>query len=241
MRRQGDAWAERWQDLDRAWRALPPHLLSAVLDQAPPGPISSVRCGLRRRYDQHRCRRRRGRTRRSLLATFPRRSRVSRRRGPGRLNIGQVVLGDAEALAASEGPFDLFFSRHGVMFFPDPVRAFSSLRDAATPDAIACLLVLPGLVGKCLGVGGGFGGGWARDPSARTRAQRLRILRPRLCARHLRRLRLERLGRARRRLRLCWRERAPALSIRQYRLLTEIGPASALLQSDGRTATASRR
>jgi SAM-dependent methyltransferase len=46
-----------------------------------------------------------------------------------------VAVGDAEALAASEGPFDLFFSRHGVMFFPDPVRAFQVLRSAASPGA----------------------------------------------------------------------------------------------------------
>jgi SAM-dependent methyltransferase len=46
-----------------------------------------------------------------------------------------VVLGDAEAVAEREGPFDLIFSRHGVMFFSDPVRAFQSLRRAASPEA----------------------------------------------------------------------------------------------------------
>jgi hypothetical protein len=35
----------------------------------------------------------------------------------------------------SEGPFDLLYSRHGVMFFHDPVRAFRSFRSAAKPGA----------------------------------------------------------------------------------------------------------
>jgi hypothetical protein len=45
------------------------------------------------------------------------------------------VIGDAGAVAASEGPFDLFFSRHGVMFFADPVQAFRTFRGAASPGA----------------------------------------------------------------------------------------------------------
>jgi SAM-dependent methyltransferase len=45
----------------------------------------------------------------------------------------RVLEGDAEALAMSEGPFDLIFSRHGVMFFPDPVRAFRTLQRATKP------------------------------------------------------------------------------------------------------------
>jgi SAM-dependent methyltransferase len=59
---------------------------------------------------------------------------IARRRTADLARV-QVVEGDAETLAASEGPFDLFFSRHGVMFFPDPVRAFGSFRNAANPGA----------------------------------------------------------------------------------------------------------
>jgi SAM-dependent methyltransferase len=47
----------------------------------------------------------------------------------------RVLLGDAEAVASREGPFDLIFSRHGVMFFPDPVAAFERLRRAANPGS----------------------------------------------------------------------------------------------------------
>ena len=47
----------------------------------------------------------------------------------------RVVLGNAEVIAESDGPFDLYFSRHGVMFFPDPVCAFRSLSRAANPGS----------------------------------------------------------------------------------------------------------
>lgn len=47
----------------------------------------------------------------------------------------QIVLGDAQAVALREKPFDLIFSRHGVMFFDDPVGAFGNLRAAASTGA----------------------------------------------------------------------------------------------------------
>ncbi len=45
------------------------------------------------------------------------------------------MLGDAAEIAALEGPFDFFYSRHGVMFFADPPRAFGAFREAANPGA----------------------------------------------------------------------------------------------------------
>ena len=60
--------------------------------------------------------------------------RVAQSRTADRPNI-EVVLGDAEAVAGERGPFDLIYSRHGVMFFPDPVQAFRHLRDFASPGA----------------------------------------------------------------------------------------------------------
>ncbi len=43
--------------------------------------------------------------------------------------------GDALAVATAKGPFDLLCSRHGVMFFPDPVEALTTLRQAARGGA----------------------------------------------------------------------------------------------------------
>jgi SAM-dependent methyltransferase len=47
----------------------------------------------------------------------------------------RFVVSDAQAAAAAEGPFDLFYSRHGVMFFPDPTTAFAQFRGASTGGA----------------------------------------------------------------------------------------------------------
>ena len=43
-------------------------------------------------------------------------------------------LGDASRDPLPEGSFDLLFSRFGVMFFTDPIAAFSHMRHALTPD-----------------------------------------------------------------------------------------------------------
>ncbi|MEH3099485.1 hypothetical protein [Sphingomonas adhaesiva] len=44
-------------------------------------------------------------------------------------------VGDAVAVASSLAPVDLMISRHGVMFFDDPVAGFAALRGAAAPGA----------------------------------------------------------------------------------------------------------
>ena len=46
----------------------------------------------------------------------------------------RFVTGPAEALLADHAPVDLFVSRHGVMFFPDPAAAFAALGAAAAPN-----------------------------------------------------------------------------------------------------------
>lgn len=45
------------------------------------------------------------------------------------------VCDDAETHAFEAATFDVVLSRFGVMFFPDPVRAFTNLRSAAKPGA----------------------------------------------------------------------------------------------------------
>jgi SAM-dependent methyltransferase len=54
---------------------------------------------------------------------------IARGRGEGSDNL-EFVAEDAETAARQRGPFDLIFSRHGVMFFDDPIRAFGTLREA---------------------------------------------------------------------------------------------------------------
>lgn len=55
-----------------------------------------------------------------------------------RVPTATVSLGDAQTIAlrpATGQPFDRIISRFGVMFFDDPVAAFTNIRDAAAPGA----------------------------------------------------------------------------------------------------------
>ena len=54
--------------------------------------------------------------------------------GRGAANLS-FLPGDALNLATEHAPFDLLYSRHGVMFFADPVAAFTTLRRSAAPGA----------------------------------------------------------------------------------------------------------
>jgi SAM-dependent methyltransferase len=130
----GDIWARRWKDTDRALADLSPHLLSAMADAAPDGAFEAfeVGCGP-------------GSTTIEVAGRLPDASIAACDISPALVSIAEhrtadrpnvrVLAGDAETLAAAEGPFDLIYSRHGVMFFPDPVRAFEALRRAARPGA----------------------------------------------------------------------------------------------------------
>lgn len=131
--KSGAAWSERWQDIDRALSGLAVVLDRAITESAPKRPFRAldVGCGAgstslalsKARLDA------------SIIACdlSPALVRIAEERLAG--TRARVLLGDAEAAAASEGPFDLIFSRHGVMFFADPVRAFRSLRAAASGGA----------------------------------------------------------------------------------------------------------
>ena len=130
----GSVWARRWRDTDAGLAGVSPYLLSAVKAAAPEGPFRAfdIGCGP-------------GTTTLDVAAACPQAeivacdvsadlAEIARQRSSGNPRI-RVVEGDAEGSAGGDGPFDLFFSRHGVMFFDDPVRAFRSFRKAASPGA----------------------------------------------------------------------------------------------------------
>ena len=131
--KSGDAWSERWQDIDRALSGLGAMLNRAIAASAPKGAFRAldVGCGA-------------GSTSLALANIRPDATIIACDLSPALVGIAEerfagtsvrVLLGDAEAVARGEGPFDLIFSRHGVMFFADPVRAFRSLRAAASAGA----------------------------------------------------------------------------------------------------------
>jgi SAM-dependent methyltransferase len=128
----GDVWARRWRDTDRGLGPVGEALNASIAWFAPAGPFKGldVGCGP-------------GTTSLAIAASRPEAAiigcdvsksliDVARQRAEGQANL-TFVAEDAETAARTRGPFDLVFSRHGVMFFDDPVRAFRTLREAAAP------------------------------------------------------------------------------------------------------------
>jgi SAM-dependent methyltransferase len=129
--RVGDTWADEWRRTDLSFANLSPRLDAAILAVAPEtGHAVDIGCGA-------------GGTAIALAAARPglsvvgidlSRNLVETARGRGgaypnlRFEVGDATeLGDLKA--------DLLFSRHGVMFFSDPVAAFAKLRHATRSDA----------------------------------------------------------------------------------------------------------
>jgi ubiquinone/menaquinone biosynthesis C-methylase UbiE len=123
----GEAWAEEWRRTDRT---LAP-LNSALLQRALPFEgrrILDIGCGA-------------GATSFAFADALPQAEvtgldlsdalvEAARARIEGRTNV-RFAQGDASSWTSDEGRFDLIVSRHGVMFFNDPVAAFSHLHALA--------------------------------------------------------------------------------------------------------------
>ena len=128
----GDAWTRRWRAIEAALSDLAPKLHHTLLDVAPEGPFRAldVGCGA-------------GTTSERLAVERPDATIIGCDLSASLVHLAQdrlaglesvkILLGDAQVVAGGEGPFDLIFSRHGVMFFDDPVAAFGSLRNATRP------------------------------------------------------------------------------------------------------------
>lgn len=127
--RNGDVWAARWRDTDRALSGLEAPLHSAILEAAPGiGRAFEVGCGA-------------GSTTEQLALARPELSIMACDLSAALIDVakerlqafGNVDLrvGDAQEIAGKTGPFDLLYSRHGVMFFADSLKAFRDLRAAA--------------------------------------------------------------------------------------------------------------
>ena len=129
--RVGDAWAEEWPRTDRSLADLARQLNAAILSAAPEtGVALDIGCGA-------------GGTSLALAASRPNLAitgvdispalvAVAEQRAAGIANL-QFRVADAQTLGALGA--DLIVSRHGVMFFPDPVAGFAALRRAAKPGA----------------------------------------------------------------------------------------------------------
>lgn len=130
--RVGDTWAAEWRRTDRSFAGLAPALDAAILAAAPPtGRAVDIGTGA-------------GATAAAFAAARPAMSVIgidlstallaTARAERAPLPNLRFVAGDVLTAAVDAAPVDLFFSRHGVMFFDDPAAAFAVLRRAARPD-----------------------------------------------------------------------------------------------------------
>jgi SAM-dependent methyltransferase len=129
--RVGRKWAEEWKRTDRSFSGLTDRLLA----RASARPVSHaivVGCGA-------------GEVSLALARGHPNSTvigldisesliAVARERGAGLANAS-FLLADAADWRASQFAPDLIVSRHGVMFFPDPVAAFTNLARGAASNA----------------------------------------------------------------------------------------------------------
>jgi SAM-dependent methyltransferase len=127
----GDVWAQEWRRTDRSFAEFTPHLNRAILAAARDGGRAiDLGCGA-------------GETAIALATARPAFDvtgidlsseliAVARERGVGIANLA-FRLGDTAALDPGLAA-DLFVSRHGVMFFDDPVAALSAIRSAGSRD-----------------------------------------------------------------------------------------------------------
>ena len=129
----GDVWAQEWQRTDRSFGELTAQLVPAIVDVAPEsGPAVDLGCGA-------------GEIAIGLAAVRHELNvvgidisegllEIARHRAEGLHNI-EFEHGDAAERVSARAPVDLYVSRHGVMFFDDPVAAFSAFHRAASPQA----------------------------------------------------------------------------------------------------------
>ena len=126
--RVGTVWAEEWRNTDRAFAGLAPHLGAAIHAAAPAGPFAAldIGCGA-------------GATAAALAAARPDAHVTGADLSADLVAVAEARhrhanlafrIGDALDTAAALAPLDLLVSRHGVMFFADPVAAFARLRGA---------------------------------------------------------------------------------------------------------------
>lgn len=129
--RVGRSWANEWRRTDRSFSALTPRLLDAALAE----PFTSaldIGCGA-------------GEVSLALAEARPTSAvigvdvgedllAVARERG-GDVGNAAFEHGDAATWSPADFAPDLLVSRHGVMFFDDPVRAFTHLGARAASNA----------------------------------------------------------------------------------------------------------
>jgi SAM-dependent methyltransferase len=133
MGRTGESWAAEWRRTDRSFSMLTERLLERIRDHAF-GAALDIGCGAGELSLAIARSRPQGPV--IGLDISPQLIAAARQRAGHHANA-TFELGDA-ATWRPDAPFtpELLVSRHGVMFFADPVAAFVNLRELAAPGAV---------------------------------------------------------------------------------------------------------
>ena len=139
--RVGDIWASEWVRTDRSFAGLSRHLDAAVVAATSKDTrtIVDIGCGAggTSLAIAHTIRTAVPRARIVGIDLSSRLIEIARSRVPADDDSGRLVFtcGDVAAAIDDWAPVDLYMSRHGVMFFADPVASFAALARAAAPGA----------------------------------------------------------------------------------------------------------
>lgn len=126
----GRSWAQEWQRTDISFGELTPHLLAAIA--AEPGrQLVDLGCGAGELSIAV------AKARPEVVVTGVDISADLVATASARAAASNVrfVMADASHWQPDGGRPDLYVSRHGVMFFPDPPQAFAHLASVAEPGA----------------------------------------------------------------------------------------------------------
>lgn len=133
----GDVWAREWQRTDRSFSDMTPTLIDTAMAIAPvdAAKLLDIGCGA-------------GSTSFALAERLPGTQMLGIDISPSLVETAQAraaeaggrsdcqfKLADASLWADVDYRPDLLMSRHGVMFFDDPIAAFTSLHDASADGA----------------------------------------------------------------------------------------------------------
>ncbi|MDD1451020.1 class I SAM-dependent methyltransferase [Sphingomonas sp. H160509] len=187
--RIGDVWAEEWHRTDRSFTNLTPYLNAAILSAATPQTrkIIDIGCGA-------------GATTLATAQALPNATVTGIDLSPNLIEIAKhraktafnarFECADITAAAPNHAPIDLYVSRHGVMFFADPVAAFTTLAEAAAPDATLVFSCFADRAANRWATEIITATGGNADTSSHHRTRALRFRRPDLRREHPRKIRL---------------------------------------------------